>query len=87
MSKDEYIELLSSQEFMYTLTTKMMSDELHSMALAEVLMKKGLFTYNELQDAFHPLIIFLMLSISPDDSILDNSPMASDVLFFLPKRI
>lgn len=53
MSKDEYIDLLSSQEFMHALTTKMMSDELHSMALAEVLMKKGLFTYNELQDAFH----------------------------------
>lgn len=59
MTKKEYIDLLSSQEFMSSLTTQMMCNELHSMAVAEVLIKKGLFTYDELQDAFqHQIKLF-----------------------------
>ena len=74
MSKDEYIDLLSNQEFMSALTTNMMCNELHSMALAEVLMKKGLFTYNELQVAFqHQIKLFVTRNLEGcDDSIFSE---------------
>ena len=71
MTKEEYIDVLARQEFFDSLTTTMMCNELHSMALAEVLMKKGLFTYTELQVAFrHQIRLFIERNLEGcDESI------------------
>lgn len=67
MTKQEYLELMSKDDFVSLLTTQMMSNELHSMAVAKVLMNKGIFTYSELQDEFENQIkLFVSRTIDAD---------------------
>lgn len=70
MTKQQYIDLIANDDFMTVLTTRMMSNELHSMAVAKVLMDKGIFTYSELQDEFQNQIKLFVERIAQD---CDNS--------------
>ena len=73
MNKQEYIDLIANDEFMSALTTQMMSNELHSMAVAKVLMNKGVFTYSELQDEFQNQIKLFVSRIVQDCDFTDFS--------------
>lgn len=52
MTKDEYIDIISRENLNAAVTTDMMSRELHSIAVAKVLMDKGIITWKELNNAF-----------------------------------
>ena len=67
MTKQEYIDLISNDNLLELLTTQMMSNEIHSMAVAKVLMDKGFFTYSELQDEFENQIKLFVSRIVDKD--------------------